>query len=481
MKKVLSLLLVFALLIPFAACAKKEEPSAATAREEATTVAETDAPAVTTLSPEEEEEAWQKENARLYAARFNGIADPDVRAAVEDFYGECYNPTKLLRWWAGLYDPERGAFYYAISARDGAGYLPDMESTYQIVDKLLQFDRDGDLARYLGPEITEKMIAFYQTMQDESDGYFYHPQWTKEQSRKNVMRYTRDQDWAIFVLDKLHSAPLYPTALERLNGDGASVSTDWGPNEESVKAYVRNLIATNSCENWANELSTQATTFEAAGVLGYIIDVLDETINPEYGLWASDYDGEYNYKNLRTEPVTENAYGIMTCTYKLMVLYNLAGRAVPYPVKMAESAAHVIELYDISTRVTYVYNPWATLGTLRINLDGFGTPEQVAGYDAVIGEHMIGMLSALKTALAKYRQSDGGYGFLKTGSASSVYGTKVSQGKEEGDVNATNMVYLLSEHVSRVLGLSSPIPIFNVSHGRQLRQLLDNAPKIVKK
>ncbi|MBR4335737.1 MAG: hypothetical protein IKP74_04710, partial [Clostridia bacterium] len=298
MKKVLSLLLVFALLIPFAACAKKEEPSAATAREEATTVAETDAPAVTTLSPEEEEEAWQKENARLYAARFNGIADPDVRAAVEDFYGECYNPTKLLRWWAGLYDPERGAFYYAISARDGAGYLPDMESTYQIVDKLLQFDRDGDLARYLGPEITEKMIAFYQTMQDESDGYFYHPQWTKEQSRKNVMRYTRDQDWAIFVLDKLHSAPLYPTALERLNGDGASVSTDWGPNEESVKAYVRNLIATNSCENWANELSTQATTFEAAGVLGYIIDVLDETINPEYGLWASDYDGEYNYKNL---------------------------------------------------------------------------------------------------------------------------------------------------------------------------------------
>ena len=43
------------------------------------------------------------------------------------------------------------------------------------------------------------------------------------------------------------------------------------------------------------------------------------------------------------------------------------------------------------------------------------------------------------------------------------------------------MVYLLSEHVSRVLGLFSPIPIFNVSHGRQLRQLLDNAPKIVKK
>ena len=140
------------------------------------------------MTDEREERERRDEIERRFAARFDVIADPDVKAAVRDFYGTFYDPEKMIRWWAGLYDPDLGGFYYANSARDTVGYLPDMESTFQIVQRLRVLDPRSDLAAFLGPAITEKMIRFYREKQDPDDGYFYHPQWTKEQSRKKVMR-----------------------------------------------------------------------------------------------------------------------------------------------------------------------------------------------------------------------------------------------------------------------------------------------------
>ncbi|MBP5349982.1 MAG: hypothetical protein J6Z13_06505 [Clostridia bacterium] len=172
--------------------------------------------------------------------RFDVIADPATREAVRDFYRTFYAPEKLIRWWASLYDPDLGGFYYANSARDNEGFLPDMESTLQIVQRLRPFDPNEDLAAYLGPEITEKMIRFYQSKQDPADGYFYHPQWTREVSRAKVMRYTRDLDWATAVLRWLHAKPLYPTALDRAKEtaktEEKTPAREWEPNARSVTA-----------------------------------------------------------------------------------------------------------------------------------------------------------------------------------------------------------------------------------------------------
>ena len=98
------------------------------------------------------EKTGQKDAIALrWATRFDGIADPVVREAVRDFYANFFDPEKLIRWWAGLYDPEIGGFYYSNSARDNAGFLPDMESTYQILWRLHDFI--PDLPGFFGPEI----------------------------------------------------------------------------------------------------------------------------------------------------------------------------------------------------------------------------------------------------------------------------------------------------------------------------------------
>ena len=431
-----------------------------------------------------EEEKRDKETGE-WDRRFDVIADPATREAVRVFYRTFYAPEKLIRWWASLYDPELGGFYYANSARDNEGFLPDMESTLQIVQRLRPFDPDGDLAAYLGPEITEKMIRFYQSKQDPADGYFYHPQWTREVSRAKVMRYTRDLDWSIAVLGWLHSAPLYPTALDRAKdappkGETAA-KREWEPNAASVTAYVNELFRTRSCESWSNTLQTQTTIFEAAGMLDTVLDILDARINPDYGLWVTGYDAEKDlYYNLKETPEDETPYGLYTCAYKLMIMYNEAKRPVPYPAKMAENAIKAILSRDPGIRVTYIFNPWATLGTLRVNLNSCGTKESTAAYDALIRTNIIGMLDAVKCSLGKYRWDDGSYSFLQSGSSPTIYGTPVSLGLKEGDVNGNNLVVSFHRHICSAIGLADAVPIFSPADARLMKELLDNAPKIVK-
>ena len=88
----------------------------------------------------------------------------------------------VLTWLAGLYDAKSGGFYYSNSARDTEGFLPDLESTYQAI-YLLQLGgmyKTGPVPESIMPgEIQEGLVKFAYELQDESDGYFYHPQWGK--------------------------------------------------------------------------------------------------------------------------------------------------------------------------------------------------------------------------------------------------------------------------------------------------------------
>ena len=413
--------------------------------------------------------------------RFGVIRDPRVRAAVKGFYEKYYDPEKQIRWWAGLYDPDLGGFYYANSARDTKGYLPDMESTYQILWRLHDFI--PDLPGYLGPEITEKIVRFFRSKQDKDDGYFYHPQWTREQSRKNVMRYTRDQDWAIFVLGWLGAKPLYPTAMERAAEQGGeTTSPAWQPNVASVTEYVERLLAETSCEHWANQIETQAMTFKATGMIGTVLDVLDRHVNPAYGLWVSGYDAEKDlYYNLKETPETETPYGLYTNAYKIAKTYNIGGRRVPYATKTVKNGIKAICSRDPGIRVTYIFNPWATLGNVRENLVNYGTPDEVAAYDAMIGERIVEMIDALGCSLGKYRWADGSYSYLQRGSKETIYSTPVSLGLEEGDVNGNNLALLCATHICTAIGLPEMIPIFDGSHAELMLDLLKNAPPIKKK
>ena len=178
-------------------------------------------------------------------------------------------------------------------------------------------------------------------------------------------------------------------------------------------------------------------------------------------------------------PTSEVPYGIFTCAYKVMILYNHGKRLVPYAFRMAENAIRAICSRDPGVRITYIFNPWATLGNLRMNLVNYGTPDDVAAFDALIKDHILEMLAALKCSLGKYRHDDGSYSYLQSGSKDLIYSTPVSLGKNEGDVNANNLVMSFAMHISHTIGQET-IPVFSGEHGEQMRKLLQNAPKIKK-
>ena len=112
-----------------------------------------------------------------------------------DFYGD-----NIYKWFARLYEPEIGAFYYSNSARDHEGFLPDIESTSQAVGFFISsglFRSNDDYPDWF----KEKLIYFVKSLQDPN-GYIYHPQWDRETLEKNTSRMSRDLGSAYQILQR---------------------------------------------------------------------------------------------------------------------------------------------------------------------------------------------------------------------------------------------------------------------------------------
>lgn len=423
---------------------------------------------------------------KAWDSRFDTITDPVHRAALQKLFA-FYDPDRLAAWFASLYDAGSGGFYYADSARDYEGFLPDIESTYQITRMMGRgmIPAGMSLPEFLGADVTAKMTEFIRSRQDPDTGYFIHPQFGKEMTMQHVMRYNRDLDWLCTILRDLRSAPLYPTPFERMKDAAGDTGTaanaeGWEPNEASVKAYVHRLLTTQDTERWSNTLSTQKSMFTATGVMDYVLDALDEAVNPEYGLWVKSRNPDGSYVNLIG--TTEPAYGIYTTTYKLLILYNgEKGRRFAHAQKMAENAVITVNSRKPAIRVTYLYNPWATLTNLHANLKRFGTDEERAAFDTLVRENVAGMIDSLLVNLGDFRHADSSFSFLPFRSSPTIYGTPVSLGYDEGDVNGT-LCGLCATLGAACTALGYPaIPLFAPRHGKAMLDAMRRAAPVMKK
>lgn len=489
MKKILTALLICALMLPLFALYPPGDPAAP--------VEEVGQGAVEPLGSSDYD--WE--------SRYGDFSNvpASLRSAVIGFYEDIYDPEAIVRWWAGLYDPDLGGFYYANSARDTEGFLPDMESTYQISQHLKElapyYKGQKNLRLFYGETLSNKIRQFYLDMYDSATGYYYHPQWSREVSNANVMRRTRDKDWAKTMtgwLEPLNTTSTFDVTVQRLASSAkltkrfSENENEWGPDTvPAITAYVNNLLATQTCENWANTLQTQAKQLIEARLLGTVLDLLEARINSTYGLWTTGRVGNTNvYYNLKTTPTEESLFGMLTCTYKVAMLYQAYNgemdqaedcRPIPEAMKMVERAIEGIKINDPGARVTYRFNPWATLGTIWENLrDCHGrNSSEVNAYLARISTDIVTMLNVTKQCLEPYRHADGSYSFLQSGSAAVVNGTPVSLGRNEGDVNATNLVLGLAKHICHAVGANT-VGVLCHDDGELMLELMENAPSIVK-
>ena len=161
----------------------------------------------------------------------------------------------------------------------------------------------------------EKLIAFCRNLQDEASGYFYHPQWG---SNIGAARRGRDLGWATGILKNLGSEPLYPTALDRLQGNTGASATLTRPLGTGVAATVSAVLPTASFESslgseetymaWlveitngddmfknssgAHTISSVSSQIIAAGYLEITLNYLDMRVEQLYTEMKAAYDAD---------------------------------------------------------------------------------------------------------------------------------------------------------------------------------------------
>ena len=172
---------------------------------------------------------------------------------------------RMLIWYAGLYDPEIGGFYFSNSARDTEGFLPDIESTAQALNFITEISgicKGEDKGEFpittIPPHLAEKISNFAYNLQDE-DGYFYHPQWGKDVSST---RKGRDCGWSWRMITPLGRKTKYLRATERKGRADVKVTLpdhlqsielfeEWVHGLDlRTKSYpIGNLINSTACRN----------------------------------------------------------------------------------------------------------------------------------------------------------------------------------------------------------------------------------------
>ncbi len=392
-------------------------------------------------------------------------------SALRDLYS-LYTPN-VVDWFAKLYDPEIGGYYYSNSARDnekvkypatsssGVYYdlLPDIESTNQALGF---FTSSRMLRTYSGENLPlfmrEQIVKFVLSCQDPN-GYFYHPQWPKSMTDSKTSRRSRDLSWATNILSSFGAKPLYTTpngvqgtiksasALTMSFGRSstsavscvlAAASVSSNPNlqnKTTFEAYLASLDIENRSYHVGNELTSQTseilardTQLKSEGadysLMNILISWLNEHQKSETGHWHS----------------ISNYYGV-NGLLKISGIYNSARQPIPNARAAAQSAIDAITSNETMGAVVDLYNTWFALGNVLKNVRSYGTAEDQIYVNELLRDLRTSAPAAIlksKEKISAFQKADGSFSYGPKYSSSTSQGMPVAlYEKNEGDINAT--------------------------------------------
>ena len=422
-------------------------------------------------------------------------------------------------WLAGLYDPNIGGFYYSASGRDHEGYLPDLESTGQAMC-ILQYNNMLDHiggVKNLPDFMKQQIISFIKPLQDPN-GYFYHPQWTKERTDRLVERRARDLSYGLSALLNAGGRPTYDTPTG-VKGDGklldgtevdprgiAPVTVDKAErkeeppaeryispilkDKESFTAYLeanREKIQTagygfgSELSSLAGEIVFRDKQLKEQGadysLLQILAKYLSETQNPETGMWYALKPGDDGY----------SVYAGVNALLKIGGLYRTAGLEFPHALEACKSAVDAVYTDEDPLTMCYQYNAWFAIENIIKNLESCASdPEWGKAKVKEIRAELLAdaPASIRKTVekLKKFRKPDGSFSYFQTGSCCTSNDMWVAiKDTNEGDVNASVIGGIdVSDRMYFVLGLERPKILGRADYCRFIYNIKNPKP-IIKK
>ncbi len=419
----------------------------------------------------------------------------------------------VISWFANLYEPNGGGYYFSNSARNTVGYLPDIESTWQACNFIVGSGMAKDYDEAIPDWMKAQLISFVKGLQ-YPNGFFYHPQWGKELTDNKISRRSRDLEWAGGLLSRLGAKPTYDTP-SGIKGDGiladgtklpeassaltkklsstvalpvskiaavdssTAVIPDNLKTEQAFREYLDAIDIRNNCYGGGNELGTQASQFKARdeqarkegwSPVEMVIEYLNDNCYATTGHWSSVAD--YNGTN-----------GLL----KISGLYNSLEAEMPYPLEAAKSAISSITTNERAETICYVYNAWYSVGNIVTNLKNYSTKankDELANdiTSSLLADCVSGIAASIEKTLT-FRRDDGSFSYLTTGSSTNSQGMPVAVPRTlEGDVNATEIgIVGTAGWIFSALGLSSyQPPIYTTSDLIRYHRILKDLGPVIK-
>ncbi len=462
------------------------------------------------------DDAKQAEQWKIYEEYINSKGgDGEKIVAAIKFYYEAVCTDDLIPWFAELYEPNicicngvcqgtqycgGGGYYYSVSARNTLGFLPDAESTQQALNfwitSGLADSNGGSLVGTIPEWMRKQIIVFLKGLQDPDNGFFYHPQWTRDEVDSNVNHRARALSRAVSALAALGSAPTYDTptgikgdgiiptshlvsplgssavaaASKAVQAAGASSVPSYLVDDTSFREYLDEFVRLNSLPaddskhrsfySIGNEIANQTAQIvsrdaklAAAGATYSLCDILLEWLgehqNKKTGLW----DEGVGYDNTNA-------------LLKIVVIYHDLEADFPNPDLAIESCITMLTSTDEVSSAVYVYNVWLSLDRLISNLRRYSSfPSALEFADEVEARLLESAAETIRISAEKqltFKKDDGSFSFTPTYSQWTSQGVRVAVPySEEGDVNATTIC--TSGTIGNCLaaiGISSYVPSY---------------------
>ncbi len=443
------------------------------------------------------------------SAKATALVDETMQA-LRNFYS-IYDKDALVEWFANLYEPNicvcsalygssvclgtqycgGAGFYFSNGGRNTLGFMPDLESTAQTFGFLKNsgmLDAVGqDVASAFPDGEVEKIVKWVKSLQLEDNGYFYHPQWSVQESNANIARIGRDLGHAVGILSAFGETPNYKTP-SGVGGDGdstlptssvapskvnltsklskssvalgaskvVSVAEGSTPShmltEEAWRNYLNGLNIRMDSYYVANEISSSSSAIKSrddylrrTGASYSLIDILVEWLaenqNPDTGTWHWGYTDDVYYAN----------NGVL----KLITTYQSLGREFPNPMKAIENAINAIISDQPINHVCDLYNTWFSVYFICNNVRTYGSTQDVNNVIWKLREMAPEAIQLSAEKMSTCLCNDGCFSYVPGKTSTSAQGLPVAPPgiagePAEGDVNATvictygNINYMLS-------------------------------------
>ncbi len=416
------------------------------------------------------------------------IAPAEVVEALKSL-NAFYDGRKIAEWMANLYDPEVGGFYYSNSARDTEGYLPDLESSVQL---LRWTHANGAFTKQIKDmipaDIAAKLVKFARDMQSETDGCFYHPQWRGQ--TVGIARSGRDISWGNGLITMFDEQPNYdvpggakgifgaPTG-DRLSSEGTkkrNIVADFSSSE----AYTKWIEEFNSTikENSGNAHNMNAMYSEIRG-RGFVKETLDFLDRIQDEVYAEQTAAGEEPTGLWQKPVDYHAvWGLL----KFMPFYNdnECGREIRYSKEIVATCVKVIKLPPVGKYyMNDMMNQWRGIDSMLQNVKKYH-PEQLEELYAITRAHAKELVDNSLAKIQPFKREDSSFSYCQDGhSLANIYGTPISLGAVEGDVNATGLCSSMYRAAFTCLGYPV-VPLCNEADGEMFVEIIKNKKPIKK-